>query len=234
MSDSLSPPTYTSRFDAPLPAANKEIETASLRHLLIVILAFTYDVDLDKLRKALASSSLPLSPEANASALLLSQNDINFLLELASAVITSGELVYRNEVSLIEDAQRAFLIDNFITPATALNIEPWSIMKHVRYIPEHKFDPRLRHWSSVYEGYSRVFGWRRQIVRDNVAKVLISDDLLVEKVAPSEEVRLLLGSGLASFRERCKCNLDLGTKWQRESYGNVVDVALACELGRKR
>jgi hypothetical protein len=227
----LQPPPYTPRTEPTLLAASAKTKTTFLRHFVIVILAFTYDVDFDKLRKALTASPLPLVPSTLASVPLLSPNDMNYLLELANTIITCGESVHHNHISLIKDAQRALLVGAIMTPATALGISPERIMYHLRFFPRHKLDARMRRLSCLYADRSRGLGWWKTWQRENLAKGLVCDDLLIERVAPSEEVRVLLGEAVARFRKK-EC---FGVKrWERLWWAPVMDKALVEELGRKK
>lgn len=235
MSASSSPPPYSPRASPLSPSQDPKTTTASLRHLTIILLAYAYDVDFDLLRKAISSSPLPLSPTAHASVLLLSEQDVAYLLQLADVITKCGKLVHLNRISLLTDSQRAFLVENIIAPAIALDIEnPARIMHHIRYFPRHRLDPRMRRQSCIYEGYSWLWGCKKGIPRDNLAKWLAVDDLFVEKLAPSEEVRLLIGDAVARFRGKYETYLNKGKRVERIWWGPAQDVALVEELVQRK
>jgi hypothetical protein len=204
------PPPYSPTTNALSQPKNIDARANRLRHFLIVILAFTYDVDFDELRKALASSSLPLSPAAHASALLLSPADLEHLTKIAEATEAVTRLVDHNQFSLITNSEWTFLVDNLLLPAKTLDVAHACIIYRLRFFCIHRLEPRLRYENYPYEGSAWLHGWRRGLrwkrattarIRQNMVAKYIVDGMTIEKLVPDENVRELLSKALATSRE---------------------------------
>jgi hypothetical protein len=119
----------------------------------------------------------------------------------------------KHQRSLVTASQIALLKTHIIQPSRELRITPEYVMDLLLYYLEHKGAEGKRHLAGHFYGTRLplfrslpVFVWCMRS-QSCITTRLISDDILIERIAPNEETRLLLGNAMARFAEKYSWNL---------------------------
>jgi hypothetical protein len=167
---------------------------------LINDLAFTYDDDFVALRNALATIPLASTNLTDNVTSILSWDERDSLLDTASMVIHAGGKIERRQNSSIPTRDIRHIYDSIVTPALEIGVGSNRILAKLEYYPRRRHDS-----SKWYETELRAetFEWHRPTTwlwwgnQEWLANVLVSDDVLIERIAPNEETKLLIGSVIA-------------------------------------
>ncbi|KAF2115085.1 hypothetical protein BDV96DRAFT_600220 [Lophiotrema nucula] len=210
------PPPYT---HTPTVMKASLDNTIFLQRSIIEILAFAYKISSTELSAALQATTLPniIYTKDNTSYSLSAVEHEN-LFELAQAVRRCTDRVAKNNYSLLSTSDIALIHSNIIKPCQELGITAAYICYLLSYYSKHRCNPSKHHLAFAY--FSTSWLWRRRsdIAQTTLQKQMISDDILVEYIAPWDALRVLLGTGISRMRVR---HVHVTRSLERTTYGWV-------------
>jgi hypothetical protein len=182
--------------------------TALMRRFLLHNLKFTYGIDTAYFRNYLE----------NANCELLGMDEQIYLASLGRDLQIVYDRVRNNRHSLLGREECASIVENIIVPAQTIHIEPGYLCEHLMNLPSHEFEKEKRDNIHIFSQVARKSFWSRSRKWDttdaqfHLAKCLVSDDCVVERIAPSRQVQVLIGTCIESFSEkRCKKGVNMGS-----------------------
>lgn len=168
---------------------------------------FTYGIDPDHFRNHLL----------NAGCDLLSPVEKDYMLSLGRDLQVAYKRIRNNRFSLLVVEECMRIVEDIVIPAHNLNIEPGYLCEQLVNFPDHEFDKEKRDNARIYNQATRKSFWRgirkwdTKEARTHLAKCLVSDDYVVEWIAPSQDVQVLIGKNIESFSDKhCKKGIDMG------------------------
>jgi hypothetical protein len=130
---------------------------------------------------------------------ILSQDDREDILYLATTASDVHKKIKTHSISLIAESQINLLHECVYRAAYNLKVHPVYALKLLYLYSKHEgIDRKI---AGHYIGKVWLLGYCLDSPSD-IAQRLISDDLLVELVAPNEQTRLLLGGGVEKFSRK--------------------------------
>lgn len=201
----------------------EENHFSHLRRYLIEILAFSYDVDQAELHAALSTTCLATGPKY--SGIILDDAERKHLLDLSTIIQQTYDHIQADNAELVPYQNEENIRQLAIYPADALNISSPFILDHLSSYHIHQCDPSKRKKTMLYAYHRPMLKWWP--CHEQLAKQLISDDLLIWHISPSERVRLLLSAGVARFRAKhCPEIMELTRKFYADPI--FMDVTRHC------
>jgi hypothetical protein len=194
------PPSYNS--DSKVSEdSNISDKASSLKLFILGLMSYAYGVDRDAVVKAYAIS--PADVPTFESCHNKQKRDTYFAL--SEAVARTQVRVHRNQCSLIPQSDYDIIYNELILPCIELELDLSYAIGWLKRYHEHQCDPSKRSKSYAYRTrYFNLFilsGWKqRKLARD-----LTAADVFVERFAPDERYRLVLGAAIADFGNlRCR------------------------------
>ncbi|KAH7090200.1 hypothetical protein FB567DRAFT_285525 [Paraphoma chrysanthemicola] len=201
------PPRYTPR----VCTGNERRHTSTFRsslevfllRFLISIVACTYGANIETLHNALSTSRLAIDRNGHDPSSFLSEDEWNVLSHICNAIERITANVKRQQFSSVTDDDLDCLIDYVVKPAIYAKLDCRYIIDLIRLYACHRGKLSLRH-----RVYYRAFRWHNPIKwllpqgQLILTKMFVSDDVLIQKIAPNETIRVLLGSALAKTSDK--------------------------------
>ncbi|KAF1851667.1 uncharacterized protein K460DRAFT_401684 [Cucurbitaria berberidis CBS 394.84] len=192
------PPLYT-EYEANL--RDREPKAVLLHRFLIDNLAFSHNVDPKALRTTISTTPIASTNAAAATvSSILSQHEQASILRLATIVAQTYRQIERQQISCIRNEDLLYIYKSVHVPATNIEINPNFMLSILRDYLKRRNDPskqsRTRH-GEKHIRLRRPISWPSWWDQHNMEKSFISDDVLIGRIAPNEEIRLLIGSAIA-------------------------------------
>lgn len=216
-------------FIPPTPRTSRTHKTKELmQRFLLHNFMFTYGIDTSHFRNYIE----------NATCELLSTNEQTYLASIGRDLQIVYDRVRNNRYSLLGREECVSIVENVIVPAQSLNIEPGYLCEHLMNLPDHEFEREKRDSLHIFSQvtkrsfWSRSRKWDTTDARFHLARCLVSDDCVIERIAPSRHVQYLIGTCIESFDERrCKKGVNMGSinrkVYVAEHTQRMVDAVIA-------
>jgi len=182
-----------------------------LQRFYLDYVAFLYQVNPIALKNSLSTTSLACKddfdsdddlkkPSPPTSGILTHAERVK-ILYLSRLVREVVRKVAMNQLSLITRTEIDTINSQIILPVEQLNMDVALTFDLLRGYAEHKGIDRRKAGHHGRYPIARWLGWF-MLHQDQLARRVVDDDMLVDRMAPNEQTRLLLGSAVARFGER--------------------------------
>jgi len=189
--------------------------TDTAKHLLqrfyLDYVAFLYQVDSIALKNALSTTSLACKDDFDSDDDLknpspprhgiLTPDERVRILYLGRLVREVARKVELNQLSLITRNEIDTINSQIILPVKQLDMDVALTFDLLRGYAEHKGIDRRKAGHHGKYPIARWLGWF-MLGQDDLARRVIDDDMIVDRMAPNEQTKLLLGSAVARFGEK--------------------------------
>jgi hypothetical protein len=222
------PPSYNS--DSKVSEdSNISEKASSLKRFILSMMSYAYGLNPDAVSKAYA---VPLTHVTFESYHNKQKRDTYFAL--SETIARTKVRVHRNQYSLIPQSDYDIIYNELILPCIELELDLAYAIGWLQRYHEHEFDPPKRSKFYAYPTrYSYLFilsGWKqRKLARD-----LTAADVFVERFAPDERSRVLLGAAIADFGNlRCRHMKGTPVPDRRDIFANPRPVAMVKVVAEK-
>lgn len=182
--------------------------TDRMRRFLLHNFMFTYGIDPAHFRNHFHGARCDL----------LSLSEQTYMISLGRALRVVFHRVRNNRHSLLVAEECMDIVEEIVSPARNLKIEPGYLSEHLMNLPDHEFDHEQRGNAHIFSRVTRKSFWRgtckwdTKEARTHLAQCLVSDDCVVERIAPSQNVQVLIGRNIETFSEKhCKKGINMGS-----------------------
>lgn len=200
----------------PSHLASKTQDDASsfLIRVLLEVLCFTYTVDRFELESALDESGMQMFSHADGSRSLLTHEDKIMAYRLGIIAASAHSRFKQDTYSNLPQKDSLKLVENIIAPAVQLGINPGYFLEKVMEFRTHRCTPGREKESLLFTESSalRFLGcqlsakrWWFKEQHKCLARRIVTDELVLNRVDMAEEVKTLVVKAIARFmRQYCQ------------------------------
>ncbi|KAF2105964.1 hypothetical protein BDV96DRAFT_638471 [Lophiotrema nucula] len=199
-----------------------------LRKFLLEVISFTFDLDGDKLKTVLDSSTDSTKNPSTNNSSILSEEEQEALLHLSTTINNLRHKCLKNQWLTTLRKDREYVISTVIEPASSLNTHEVYALDILSTYADHRCQPALQkytlfnHWKRPYKNWLKNLGIGDLELQWTIA----SHAIIVEEIAPNDAVRQLFGEAIEEF-QRVKKLKGRGLSYPRPIRKGFLDLKIA-------